>query len=1425
MSDAKEEGHVLAGKKSRSWVDRLNPIKRSRPPPVPDERAESPEHKANILSVVTWWWMNHVMWVGYQRPLEENDLPHVNPKRSIAVISSNLNENFHKRVKAGSKRALLGAIWDTFRFEIVLGGLCGLFGSVAQMIAPYLLKYLIAFATEAYEANATGQPGPDIGKGIGWVVGLSAVQILTSMGNNQFFYRGMAVGGQIRAALISLIFNKAMTISGRAKAGWKPPKTPPADLAPGSEEEKAWYAEQLEETNASVQGWSNGRIINLMSTDTNRIDKAAGWFHFIWIIPISVLLTIALLLVNLTYSALPGIALFLVSVPFMGLGVRKMFKTRAKINKLTDQRVSLTQEVFQSIRFVKYYAWESDFLERISKIRSKEVRGVRVMFMIRNVTTAIGTSIPMFASMLAFITYSYTGHGLLPSSVFSSLSLFNGLRLPVMLLPMVMAMVSDASSAIVRIEDFLLAEDTLPEMSPKAEFNETNAVSMTDAAFTWESAIDNSQGNEGSAKKDKEAKKAGEKKEKEKRKQKQKATKKEQKPVNAVISDKIDKSSETSTEDLQQSTEDAGRAEPFKIRDITIQVAHGEFLGVVGGVGSGKTSFLAALAGDMRKLNGDAAIGGSKAYCPQNAWIQNATVEANILFGQELDEEKFKRVVDACSLRHDLEVLPNGRYTQIGERGINVSGGQKARISLARAIYSDADIILLDDPLSAVDAHVGRNIMENALCGLLKDKCRVLATHQLHVLHHCDRIIMMDDGKIVANDTFENLVANNERFKEMMSTVDQDHQDDGVENPAEKEENTVQKIASIAKSPGEDLMQEEGDGSASGGIYLRYYAVAGSIFFVPLVVVLLILSQGGGIVTNLWLSWWTSDKFHYATAKYVGVYVALGIGQAILIFFFSTALSYTGTRASRLLLKYAIRRVLHAPISFFDTTPLGRIMNRFSKDVDTLDNNMTDSMRIATMTMAQIIGIFILIIAYYYYFAAALGPLMVLYIGLAMFYNVSARELSKHESRLRGRLFARFNEAIYGAATIRAYDRSESFIESINQAIDLTDSAYFLTFGNQRWLGVRIDALGVILVFVTEILVVTSRFSVSPSISGLVLSYLLGSVQMLQFTVRQAADVDNNMNSVERIDYYGREVEQEAPAHTIPVPDEWPTSGEVIFQDAHLRYRPGLPYALQQFNLHIKPGERVGIVGRTGAGKSTIIMALFRMVELSEGSIILDGMDIKTIGLNDLRSRMSIIPQDPTLFAGTVRSNLDPFNTRTDLELWSALRQAHLVDDNSNSSNANNDSIDKELGEKESSPNGNNHNSAQITLDSVVEEGGNNFSLGQRQLLALARALVRNSKITICDEATSSIDFETDLKIQRAMSEGFKGRTLLCIAHRLKTIIGYDRICVMDKGKVAEVASPLELYDANGIFRSMCDQSAITREAILAAEAESHGEA
>lgn len=511
------------------------------------------------------------------------------------------------------------------------------------------------------------------------------------------------------------------------------------------------------------------------------------------------------------------------------------------------------------------------------------------------------------------------------------------------------------------------------------------------------------------------------------------------------------------------------------------------------------------------------------------------------------------------------------------------------------------------------------------------------------------------------------------------------------------------------------------------------------------------------------------------------------------MFLFSVSLSIYGTSASKAMLHAAMYRVLRAPMSFFDTTPLGRITNRFSKDIDTMDNNLTDSYRMYFITLGMIIAVFLLIIVYFHYFAVALGPLLIMFVFSASFYRASAREIKRHEAVLRSFVFAKYSEAVSGVATIRAYGLQEHFMANVRDAIDNMNSAYFLTFANQRWLSVRLDVIGNLLVFTVGILVVTARFTINPSIGGLVLSYILSIVQMMQFTVRQLAELENNMNSTERIHYYATGLDEEAPLKLLDVPKSWPDKGEIIFDNVQMRYRPNLPLVLQSFSLHVAAGERVGIVGRTGAGKSSIMSTLLRIVELLGGCITIDGIDISKVGLADLRSRLSIIPQDPTLFRGTIRSNLDPFNEHTDLELWSALRQADLVGEET--------PIDADLERK-----------GRIHLDSAVEEEGLNFSLGQRQLMALARALVRGSQIIVCDEATSSVDMETDQKIQKTIQTAFGGKTLLCIAHRLRTIITYDRIVVMDAGRIAELDTPIALFEKGGIFRGMCDRSGITRE-------------
>ncbi|KAI4855441.1 ABC multidrug transporter-like protein, partial [Aureobasidium sp. EXF-8846] len=667
--------------------------------------------------------------------------------------------------------------------------------------------------------------------------------------------------------------------------------------------------------------------------------------------------------------------------------------------------------------------------------------------------------------------------------------------------------------------------------------------------------------------------------------------------------------------------------------------------------------------------------------------------------------------------------------------------------------------------------------------------CRIIATHQLHILHRCDRVIYLDGGQIIADGTFDDLMVHSLPFQKIMANVAHEDDRDLFKKVEEKVVESDGKQKAMIQNQATLMQVEERPvRSVSWSVYVAYVRASGTMLNIPLVLLLLVASQGAGVSTGLWLSWWTSNKFGYSLRIYIGTFVGLGITQTCLAFAFYVHLTNSGTRASRTMLQAAMRHVLRAPVSFFDTTPLGRIINRFSKDVDVMDNNLSDSLRNFLIFSGQIVAVFILTIVYLPYFAAALGILAFMVLFSFRYYRASARELKRHEALLRSHVFARFGEAISGIPTIRAYGLQQKFTALITKAVDDMDGAYFLTFANQCWLSVRLDAAGNAMVLTVGILVVTSRLSINPSVSGLLLSSIISVVQYLQYSVRQLAEVENNMNSTERLHHYAVNLGQEAALYAPGVRPTWPEKGEIVFDDVHMKYREDLPMILRGLTVQIKSGERVGIVGRTGAGKSSILSSLFRISELNHGTITIDGVNIANIGLHDLRLRLSIIPQEPTLFKGTVRSNLDPFNKYADVQLWSALRQAGLAAE------------DRESG---------NIGVHRVHLDAPVEEKGTNYSLGQRQMIAVARALVRDARIIVCDEATSSVDFETDRRIQQAILRGFKGKTLLCIAHRLRTILTYDKILVMDAGKIAETDTPLALWEKGGIFRLMCDRSGI----------------
>ena len=630
-----------------SWFRKINPLRWGAVSAVPDERIECPEATANFFSKLVFHWQGPLMRTGYARPLEMNDIWLVNPDRAVEPMSDRVRASFTRRVERGDKYPLVWALHEAYFYEFWVGGLCQLSSSIFQVISPFTLRYLIQFSTDAYNASQRGLPAPHLGRGLGLVFGITIMQMLQSLGTNHFIFHGMMIGGQTRATLINLIYEKSMVLSGRAKAGGKDAKAGGKD-SDGQAGERKDVKEGKDGKDGKDKalvagdgiGWGNGRIVNLMSVDTYRVDQACGLFHVVWCAPISCLITLVLLLVNLTYSALAGFGLLVVGVPLLTRAIKSLFKRRKLINRVTDQRVSLTQEIIQSVRFVKYFGWESSFLARLEEYRSTEVSLIQVLLAIRNAIMAISLSMPIFASMLSFICFSLSNHSLAPSKIFSSLALFNGLRMPLNLLPLVIGQVTDAWTSLKRIQEFLLAEEAEEEVAWRPDGE--HAVEMHDASFTWERTP--TQETDGVADK-RGAPKKNEKNEKNEQK-KEAATEAETKDKSASDGD----TASTLVEE----------PEAFKLQDLTFSIERHELVAVIGSVGSGKSSLLAALAGDMRKTSGEVVLGASRAFCPQYAWIQNTTLRNNILFGKDYDEKWYRDVIKAYVPRPP--VLLNSRY-------------------------------------------------------------------------------------------------------------------------------------------------------------------------------------------------------------------------------------------------------------------------------------------------------------------------------------------------------------------------------------------------------------------------------------------------------------------------------------------------------------------------------------------------------------------------------------------------------------------------------------------------------------------------------------------------------------------------------------------------------------------------------------------
>ncbi|KFO89441.1 Canalicular multispecific organic anion transporter 1, partial [Buceros rhinoceros silvestris] len=1340
---------------------------------------KNPEVTASFLSSITFGWYTSTVFKGYRKPLEIEDIWELKSKDKIQAMHAVFEKNMKTAVRKaqaelekrkrkkrfregipdhgnnmskaqsqdilvlkqpkGKKKKdkgnssprkdyprgwLVKTLCKTFWQNLLLSVAFKLVHDALVFVSPQLLKLLIAFVSDE-KAFAW--------QGYLYSILLFLAAVIQSLCLQQYFTLCFHLGINVRASLIAAIYKKALTMS-------------------------------------SVTRKENtvGETVNLMSADAQRFMDMANFLHQLWSSPLQIIVSIVFLWGELGPSVLAGIAVMVLLIPINAFLVAKAKTIQVRNMKNKDERMKIMSEILNGIKILKLFAWEPSFEKRVNEIRAHELKDLKNFSYLQSISIFVFTCAPFLVSLASFAVYVLVDENnvLDAQKAFTAISLFNVLRYPMTMLPMVLSSLVQTNVSTGRLERYLGGEDldtSAIHHNPIAG----SAVRFSEATFAWE--------------------------------------------------------------------QDGNAA----IRDVTLDIAPGSLVAVVGAVGSGKSSLVSAMLGEMENIKGHINIQGSMAYVPQQAWIQNATLKENILFGSELDEARYQQVIKACALLPDLELLPAGDQTEIGEKGINLSGGQKQRVSLARAVYSNADIYVLDDPLSAVDAHVGKYLFEHVLGpeGLLQNKTRILVTHGISFLPQVDNIVVLVAGAVSEYGSYSSLLANRGAFAQFLNLYGSQEEDASEKNTAAGDEEqgdedaepcveegpddavtmTLKREASIhqrefsrslsksstnslkraqeeppKKLKGQQLIEKEAveTGKVKFSMYLRYLRAVGLwySFWIAMGYVGQYVAYVG---TNLWLSAWTDDAQRYVNQTYpveqrdlrIGVFGALGVSQALFLLFATTLSAQGAMRASQVMHQQLLSNILRVPMSFFDTTPTGRIVNRFAKDIFTIDETIPMSFRTWLTCFMAIISTLLMICLATPFFALIIIPLGIFYYFVLRFYISTSRQLRRLDSVTRSPIYSHFGETVSGLSVIRAYGHQERFLKQNESTMDINQKSVYSWIISNRWLAIRLEFVGSLVVFFSALLAVISKGTLEGGIVGLSVSSALNITQTLNWLVRTSSELETNIVAVERVHEYTK-VKNEAPWVTEKRPPRgWPSKGEIRFIDYQVRYRPELELVLQGITCNIESTEKVGVVGRTGAGKSSLTNCLFRVLEAAGGTIIIDEVDIATIGLHDLRQNLTIIPQDPVLFTGTLRMNLDPFDQYTDEEVWKALELAHLK------------TYVQDI------PEG---------LLHLVSEGGENLSVGQRQLVCLARALLRKAKILILDEATAAVDLETDHLIQTTIRSEFADCTVLTIAHRLHTIMDSNRVMVLQAGRIVEYDSPEELLKKQGVFSAMAKDAGVT---------------
>ncbi|KAI7816898.1 P-loop containing nucleoside triphosphate hydrolase protein [Gamsiella multidivaricata] len=1429
------------------WVTLLTkPMQKLVKMKVPKEgekvRTPSMEYASSLYGRCAFAWVNSLVYLRYRRPIQDEDLPELEP--------TDQSKYSVRKYKAVQKKSFTQSLFMALRRDLIMQFLCSIPFSILIVAQPYFLNRIVKYI----ECKDCGAPTYE---NYAWVFALLGCAILESAAQQTVLHRSRRLYMHLVSICNAAVFAKVFL------------RKDVATLANDKPEEKEGGGEQADAAAAPKKDRTMN-ISNLVGVDIKEMENTVSYLHEIYGFPIQFGLSTYLLYNLLGAASIIGIVFMVITLPIPGILYSALNKLFESIMGIKDDRMDYLTEMLSAIRIVKFFGWESKFVEKITAARERELSQIKKTFVQGAVANIAWSIVPLLNILVLILSYTkYYGHEITASVLFTTLSLFNIMRSSLDQIPWIIMGSMRAVVSLKRISRFLADEEivkdtTITRLDGKARVasapQDHPVIGFVNATYAWPN---------------KEQEQAAE----------TKAFKKE--PLSKRIKGWFSKKPEAAP--VEPAAESDVVQERFKLKNISADFPVGKLSLIVGPTGSGKSALLLALLGELERLEGHMYLprldydeihnyerGSGIAYVSQTAWLQNSTIRANILFGKEFNQERYDAVVEGCALITDFEILEGGDATEIGDQGITLSGGQKQRLALARAIYSDANVLLLDDCLSAVDTHTGKQLFQTLTGPLLEGRTVLMATHQIQLtLNAASYVVVLEKGEILGAGTPETVMRSGWVDRVALATPIGDDESevstlDGEEAAKKAKKTDVKKR--VAPKLTEDEKKEEG--SIPFRVYKVYLSAAGGWPFWISLFLFEIFREGGNLAQNTWLAMWanavaretgsfviqafqavvpesialslysafgpknsggygimTMALFGKGTQEsvnveyYLGIYTLIGVVQML----FNVATNYYAmvvgnVTASRVLHAELLYKVSRAKIRFFDTTPIGRIINRFSADMSTIDEQVLFGLNIFMNTIISISGLVLVISINMPAFLISAVFIVGIYVVIGILFVPISRDLKRLNSNSRSPILNHFNETLNGVATIRAFGFQDRFLSTNLTNLDNNNRTFFLLWSTNRWLHWRVDLTGALVSFSTGMLILRKWDSIEPGWAAMSLSYSLTFTMQMVWVIRMYAQNEMNMNAVERVAEY-MHLEEEPPAiiEGSRPPASWPHAGEIEVEHLTVKYAADTPDVLKDISFKIRAGEKVGVVGRTGSGKSTLAISLFRFMEPVRGSIRIDGIDIGKIGLHDLRTNLTIIPQDPVLFKGTLRSNLDPFGEREDRELWEALRRSHLIPadsaptlapvaiaagSSSNSKDA--PAAVSPAGSIKGSTSGDSEivDPSRITLDTAVKENGSNFSQGQRQLVALARALVRQPKVIIMDEATASVDFETDLRIQTTIREEMAEATILTIAHRIRTIADFDRVLVLNQGEIAEFDTPYALMrKENGVFRSMCERS------------------